>query len=71
MVKDLILKEFFLNIQSPEIDYDLLAGAIDMPTFQMPDYTDLNQQLLDLQGGLGGLEAQFENFKCHLMKFQT
>ena len=47
----------------PEIDYDLLAGAIDMPSFDMPDYTDLNQQLFDLQGGLGGLEAQFENFQ--------
>jgi len=47
----------------PEIDYDLLAGAIDMPSFQMPDYTDLNQQLLDLQGGLGGLESQFQDFQ--------
>ena len=53
----------FPDVAMPEIDYDLLAGAIDMPTFQMPDYTDLNQQLLDLQGGLGGLEAQFENFQ--------
>ena len=53
----------FPEYSSPEIDYDLLAGAIDMPTFQMPDYTDLNQQLLALQGGLGGLEAQFENFQ--------
>ena len=48
---------------TPEIDYDLLAGAIDMPSFQMPDYTDLNQQLLDLQGGLGGLESQFQDFQ--------
>ena len=53
----------FPDVAMPEIDYDLLAGAIDMPTFQMPDYTDLNQQLLDLQGGLGGLEAQFEDFQ--------
>ena len=53
----------FPDVPMPEIDYDLLAGAIDTPSFQMPDYTDLNQQLLALQGGLGGLEAQFENFQ--------
>jgi hypothetical protein len=57
------LGQFFPEYTPPEIDYDLLAGAIDMPSFQMPDYTDLNQQLLDLQGGLGGLEAQFQDFQ--------
>ena len=55
--------DYMPDFTMPEIDYDLLAGAIDMPSFQMPDYTDLNQQLLDLQGGIGGLEAQFQDFQ--------
>jgi len=40
----------------PEIDYDLLASSINMPTFDIPDYTDLSTQLADIQGGLAGLQ---------------
>jgi len=57
------LGDYMPDFTMPEIDYDLLAGAIGTPSFEMPDYTDLNQQLLDLQGGLGGLEAQFQDFQ--------
>jgi len=57
------LGDYMPDFTMPEIDYDLLAGAMGTPSFDMPDYTDLNQQLLDLQGGLGGLEAQFQDFQ--------
>ena len=57
------LGDYMPDFTMPEIDYDLLAGNINMPSFEMPDYTALNEQLLGLQGGLGGLEAQFENFQ--------
>jgi hypothetical protein len=40
----------------PEIDYDLLASKINVPTFDIPDYTDLSTQLADIQGGLAGLQ---------------
>jgi len=57
------LGQFFPEYTPPEIDYDLLASKIDMPTFDMPDYSGLNQQFLDLQTGLGGLESQFQDFQ--------
>lgn len=52
------------TFEVPEFDYNQLAtslaGQIDFPTFEMPDYS---QQFQDLQSGIGNLGTQFSNFQ--------
>jgi len=50
------------SFEVPDFDYDLLAGNIagNMPSFEMPDYS---QQFENLQTGLGGLGTQLGNFQ--------
>ena len=50
------------SFEVPDFDYDLLAGNIagNMPSFEMPDYS---QQFENLQTGLGGLGTQLSNFQ--------
>ena len=52
------------TFEVPEFDYNQLAtnlaGQIDFPTFEMPDYS---QQFQDLQSGIGNLGTQFGNFQ--------
>jgi len=50
----------------PEIDYDLLASKLNLPSqpaFEMPDYSDLSERLAGIETGLGGLENRFQNFQ--------
>jgi len=50
------------SFEVPDFDYDLLAGNIagNMPSFEMPDYS---QQFANIQQGLGGLGTQLGNFQ--------
>ena len=56
------------SYEMPNFDYDQLAGniagQIQMPSFEMPDYT---QQFQNLQTGLGGLGTQLGNMPSFQM----
>ena len=54
------------NSLMPEIDYDLLASKINLPSqpaFEMPDYSDLSERLSGIETGLGGLQNRFQNLQ--------